>query len=102
MPEYLSPGVYVEETDTRPKALALVDRAGSEVGEVRVQGAERTRREVALNAAADVSAKRHDLAVITAVNNALAVLTATASSEGGWRDDLSVQILPMVGARRTL
>ncbi|TML01400.1 MAG: phage tail protein, partial [Actinobacteria bacterium] len=82
--------------------LTLVAATGSQIGQVTVQSVDRTTREVTLNAAAGVSAKRHDLAVITAVNNALAVLTATASSQGGWGDDLSVQILPMVGARRTL
>src|SRR5207248_2584912 len=112
MPEYLSPGVYVEEIDTGPKPIAavatstagadvgpadttltlshlfgvnagtqltLVAATGSQIGQVTVQSVDRTTREVTLNAAAGVSAKRHDLAVITAVNNALAVLTATAS-----------------------
>ena len=66
-----------------------------------VASVDRTKREVTLNAPAGVSAKRHDLAVVTAVNNALDVLTATASSQGEWGDDLSVQILPMVGAQKT-
>ena len=82
--------------------LTLVASTGSTIGQVTVQSVDRTTRAVTLNAAAGVSAKRHDLAVITAVNNALAVLTASASSQGNWGDDISVQILPMVGARKTL
>jgi Bacteriophage tail sheath protein len=82
--------------------LTLVASTGSQIGQVTVQSVDRTTREVTLNAAAGVSAQQHDLAVVTAVNNALDVLTATAASAGAWGDDLSVQILPMVGARRTL
>jgi phage tail sheath protein FI len=82
--------------------LTLVASTGSQIGQVTVQSVDRTKREVTLAAAAGVSAKKHDLAVVTAVNNALDVLTATASSRGEWGDDLSVQILPMAGAQKTL
>jgi phage tail sheath protein FI len=82
--------------------LTLVASTGSQIGQVTVQSVDRQHRVVTLTAAAGVSAKRHDLAVITAVNNALDVLTASASSQGKWGDDLSVQILPMAGASKSL
>ena len=82
--------------------LTLVAGTGSQIGRVRALSVDRTTRVVTLSGAAGVSARRGDLAVITPVDGALDVLTASASSQGTWGDDLSVQIMPMVGARKTL
>jgi phage tail sheath protein FI len=83
--------------------LTLLTAEGSALGNVTVQSVDRVARRVTLTGAAGVSAKHgRDLVSIVAVNNALAILTATASSAGFWGNDLSVQILPTVGARKTL
>jgi phage tail sheath protein FI len=83
--------------------LTLVSGAGSTLGTVTVKSVDRVTRTVTLTVAAGLNAKRgRDLVSIVPVDAALKVLTAKAASAGRWGDDLSVQIMPTVGARKTL
>jgi uncharacterized protein len=83
--------------------IALVSEDGSAIGDVTVATVDYATRTVTLSAAAGVSARRgRDLAQIVPVDTKLKVLTASAASDGVWGDDISVQILPTIGARRTL
>ncbi len=83
--------------------LGLVTGDGTPIGTVTVTDVDYPARTVSLGGAAGLSARRgRDLAVITAVDDQLDVLTATAASVGSWGDDISVQVLPSIGARRTL
>jgi phage tail sheath protein FI len=93
--------VFNLETGTK---LGIVSGHGSPIGEVTVTGIDRATRVVTLGAPAGLHARAgQDLAVITAVDTNLDnVLRVTASSVGKWGDDLSVQILPSLGAQRSL
>jgi phage tail sheath protein FI len=83
--------------------LDLVTEEGAPIGPVTVDSIDYDTRTAKLTGAAGVSARRgHDLARILAVDATQAVLTATATSKGAWGDDVSVEIMPVVGARKTL
>jgi len=96
---YLSHVFGVGATDV----LKLVTEDGIPIGPVTVASVSYPDRAVTLTAPAGVSARRgRDLATVIDVAPALDVLTASARSAGVWGDDISVQILPMIGARRLL
>ena len=83
--------------------LAFVTGDGTAIGTVTAASVDYPNRIVTLTAAAGLSARRgRDLAAILPVDTTLAVLSAEASSRGAWGDDLSVQVMPVVGARRPL
>jgi len=84
-------------------SLAFVSEAGSPIGAAATAASvDYEERTVTFAAPLGISARRGlDLVTIMAVDNA-AVLTATASSKGEWGDDISVQIMPTIGARKTL
>ena len=87
--------------------LQLVTDAGVGIGSVTVASIDYATRTLTLGAAvpAGINARRgRDLAVITPVAAVPAgpTLTATATSAGAWGNEISVRILPAIGARRTL
>jgi phage tail sheath protein FI len=80
--------------------LDVVSEDGSVIGTVSVASVDYPSRTVTLSAAAGLSARRgQDLVTVLAVDTTLAVLTVEAASAGVWGDDLSVRLLPVVGAR---
>jgi phage tail sheath protein FI len=90
--------VFAISPDT---TFALVTPEGT--AQVTAASVDYTTRTVTLTAPAGISARRgRDLATILAVAATPAVLTATAATAGAWGDDISVQIQPTIGARRTL
>lgn len=83
--------------------LDLVSAAGTALASVTVASVDYGSRTIALAAPAGVSAQGgRDSAVITPVNAALNTLTVNAASAGVWGDDLTMRILPAVGARLRL
>ncbi len=83
--------------------LDLVSATGTALAAVTVAAVDYGARTVTLSTAAGVSAQRgQDIAVITPVATALNTLTVSAASAGVWGDDLTVRILPAVGARLEL
>jgi phage tail sheath protein FI len=83
--------------------LALVTAEGSPIGPVEAKTVDYGTRTVTLTDAANVHARRgQDLATILPVDATRDVLKATAASTGAWGDDISVQVLPSIGARGTL
>jgi len=83
--------------------IALVTEDGVAIKTVKAKSVNYADRTVTLTAAAGVTARRgRDLARLVAVKDTLKVVKATAASAGAWGDDISVQILPTVGTRKTL
>jgi Bacteriophage tail sheath protein len=83
--------------------LDVVSEDGSVVGTVTVASIDYPTRTLTLAAAAGLSARRgQDLVSVLAVDTSLAVLTVEAASAGTWGDELSVRLLPAVGARLDL
>lgn len=82
--------------------LSLLTADGTALGTVTVDSIDPANRRVTLSAAPGFSARHGQLAAILAVDAGLDTLTATASSAGAWGDAISVQVMPVVGARRTL
>ncbi len=84
--------------------LGFVSENGSVIGTATVGSVDHGTSTVTLTAAAGLSARRgRDLVgIIDVAAPALDVLTVTASSAGGWGDDLSVRLLPVAGARLDL
>jgi hypothetical protein len=84
-------------------ALDVVSDDGSVLGTVTVASVNYRDKSIGLSAAAGFAAPRGQaLAVILPVDTTLAVLTIEAASAGVWGDDLSVRLLPSVGARLSL
>ena len=83
--------------------LDVVSDDGSVLGTVTVASVNYRDKSIGLSAAAGFAAPRGQaLAVILPVDTTLAVLTIEAASAGVWGDDLSVRLLPSVGARLSL
>jgi phage tail sheath protein FI len=82
--------------------LALVGAGGSPIGTLTVTAVDYASRTVTLNGPAGLSARRAGTVATITAPDALTVLDVTAASEGLWGDALSVQILPVVGARKAL
>jgi uncharacterized protein len=83
--------------------LTLKTGGGSTLKDVEVKSVDATTGVVTLTEAAGVSAKRgRDIVAILPLNAALKVLSAKAASAGAWGDAVSVQIMPAVGARKSL
>ncbi len=84
-------------------ALDVVSDDGSVLGTVTVASVNYRDKSIGLSAAAGFAAPRGQaLVVILPVDTTLAVLTIEAASAGVWGDDLSVRLLPSVGARLSL
>lgn len=78
--------------------LEIQDDEGSVLATVTVAAVDHRTRTVTLSAAAGFEARRGDsLAVVTAVDTTLDVLTVEASSTGTWGDALSVRLQPVSG-----
>ena len=84
-------------------ALDVVAGDGSALGTVTVGSVSYREKSIGLTAPAGFASRRGEgLVVILPVDTTLAVLTIDAASAGVWGDDLSVRMLPSVGARLSL
>lgn len=82
--------------------LTFISDTGSTLGTGTVSAIDPVSGTVTFAAALGFSARRYvDAATITAVSTQ-DILTARAASRGAWGDEISVRIMPMVGAVRTL